>query len=214
MLIDIAKRILPNSIINMIRPFYIFLFGIYRQAAAVMQHIITTMPGGLGLIVRRFYYSRKFKVCGSNLFIDTDVTFYRPENISVGDNVSIGKYGVFEAAVEIIIGSGTGISTGYMNASHGPIIIGENCLISRGVQMYAGTRKYANKAVLVKNQGYSSGKVIINNDVWIGANSYIGKDIVIGEGAVIGAGSMVNHDIKPYSVVAGVPAKIIKIICK
>lgn len=55
-----------------------------------------------------------------------------------------------------------------------------------------------------------SKKATIGNDVWIGEYSYIMPGITIGDGAVIGAHAVVTHDVEPYSVVAGVPAKPIK----
>ncbi|MFW5394146.1 CatB-related O-acetyltransferase, partial [Yersinia sp. 2544 StPb PI] len=53
-------------------------------------------------------------------------------------------------------------------------------------------------------------KTVIGNDVWFGANSLILKGINIGDGAVIGAGAVVTKDVPPYAIVAGNPAKIIK----
>ena len=53
-------------------------------------------------------------------------------------------------------------------------------------------------------------KVIIKNDVWIGANSVIMPNITIGNGAIIGASAVVTKDVPDYAIVAGVPAKIIK----
>lgn len=52
--------------------------------------------------------------------------------------------------------------------------------------------------------------IVIGNDVWIGANVTIIDGVTIGDGAIIGAGSVVLHDVEPYSVVVGVPAKEIK----
>ena len=57
---------------------------------------------------------------------------------------------------------------------------------------------------------YSKGDIIIKNDVWIGLNCTILDGITIGNGAVIGAGSVVTKDVKPYSIVGGNPAKLIK----
>lgn len=51
---------------------------------------------------------------------------------------------------------------------------------------------------------------IIGNDVWIGANACICRGVTVGNGAVIGAGAVVTHDVQPYSIVAGVPAAMIK----
>ena len=53
-------------------------------------------------------------------------------------------------------------------------------------------------------------RVVIGNDVWIGENVFINDGLRIGDGAVIGAHSVVTHDIPPYAIVAGVPARVIK----
>lgn len=50
----------------------------------------------------------------------------------------------------------------------------------------------------------------IGNKVWIGANVTVLKGVTIGDGAIIAAGSLVNRDVPPYSLAAGVPAKVIK----
>lgn len=54
------------------------------------------------------------------------------------------------------------------------------------------------------------GDIIVENDVWIGANSTIMSGITIHNGAVIGAGSTVTKDVPPYAIVAGNPGKIVK----
>lgn len=51
---------------------------------------------------------------------------------------------------------------------------------------------------------------IIGNDVWLGANVVVKQGVKIGDGAVIGANAVITHDVPPYSIVVGVPAKIIK----
>ncbi len=53
-------------------------------------------------------------------------------------------------------------------------------------------------------------RTLIGNDVWIGSNAFIKGGVSIGHGAVIGAYSVVTKDIKPYSIVAGNPAKLIR----
>jgi acetyltransferase-like isoleucine patch superfamily enzyme len=55
----------------------------------------------------------------------------------------------------------------------------------------------------------NDGIITIGNDVWIGARAIINPAVTVGDGAIIGSGSVVTHDVEPYSIVAGSPAKII-----
>jgi acetyltransferase-like isoleucine patch superfamily enzyme len=59
-------------------------------------------------------------------------------------------------------------------------------------------------------QGYDSGKIIIHDDVWIGANVTVVSNVTIGSHCVIGAGSVVTKDIPAGSIAVGVPARVTK----
>jgi len=64
--------------------------------------------------------------------------------------------------------------------------------------------------VLIKAQGmYSKGGVTIGNDVWIGTHAVILDGVTIGNGSVIAAGAVITKNVEPYSIMAGVPAKLI-----
>ena len=53
-------------------------------------------------------------------------------------------------------------------------------------------------------------RVLVGHDVWIGDNVYVMSGITIGNGAIVAAGAIVTHDVEPYSVVVGAPAKHLK----
>ena len=61
-----------------------------------------------------------------------------------------------------------------------------------------------------ENQQLDKQRIVIGNDVWIGANACVLPGVTVGDGAVIGAGSVVTRDVPPYAVAAGCPAKVIK----
>lgn len=54
------------------------------------------------------------------------------------------------------------------------------------------------------------GDIVVGNDVWIGQNATILPGVHIGDGAIIGLGSIVGHDVEPYTIVAGNPARVIR----
>lgn len=72
------------------------------------------------------------------------------------------------------------------------------------------THIYMRKDILIQKQRHKEKDIIIGNDVWIGFGAQIMSRVKIGNGAVIGAGSIVTKDIELYSVVGGIPAKLIK----
>lgn len=90
----------------------------------------------------------------------------------------------------------------------GTITIGKNVLIGPSVQMYTSTHPLD---YLVRREGLESAHPIrIGHDCWIGGNAIICPGITIGDRCVIAAGSVVTKDVPDDSMVAGVPAKIIK----
>lgn len=114
------------------------------------------------------------------------------------------------------------------------ITIGEHCLINHNNLLQGGKSKYGsitignyvhtgiNVAMIafnhgfytreepIKEQDYMDAPIVIEDDVWIGAGSTILSGVTIGRGAIIAAGAVVNKDVPPYTIVGGVPAKIIK----
>lgn len=90
-------------------------------------------------------------------------------------------------------------------------IIGNYVLIAPNVSIMSKTHKYLNKDTLIKLQGDTNiNPPIIGDDVWIGRNVILMPGVKIGNGAVIGAGAVVTKDVLAFSVVGGVPAKLIR----
>ncbi len=110
----------------------------------------------------------------------------------------------------IRIGKGSSLNQGCVVDGFGGVAIGRGVRIAPYVVVNTADHDYSDPEVFIKDQGYKCAAVTIEDDVWIGTQSSINKGVTIGKGSVIGAGSVVTKDIPPYSIAAGVPAKVIK----
>jgi acetyltransferase-like isoleucine patch superfamily enzyme len=110
--------------------------------------------------------------------------------IFIGNNVYLGEYSVLTSNEEIEIGN--------------------NVLISPHNDIVDFNHIYQDPSKLVNEQGVIAKKITIQEDAWIGSGSKILMGVTIGKGAIIGAGSVVTKDVPAYHVVAGDPAKTIK----
>jgi len=135
-------------------------------------------------------------------------------NIEIGDNVSIMRYSALYANDngKIKIGNNVSINSNVCigGADDGEIEIGDYVLIGQNVVLRASDHEHSSVEIPIMKQGHTGGKIIIEDGVWIGANAIITRNTKIGAHTIIAAGSVVTHDVDPYTIVAGVPAKIIK----
>ncbi|MGG7048324.1 MULTISPECIES: acyltransferase [unclassified Campylobacter] len=97
-----------------------------------------------------------------------------------------------------------------IGASGGEIIIGDNCCIGPNCVLRSADHNIKNLQIPINKQGHIGGKIILENDVWIASNCVILKDVTLKKGTVVAAGAVVNKNFDAYSVLGGVPAKVIK----
>lgn len=89
--------------------------------------------------------------------------------------------------------------------------IGNHVMIAPNVSILNDSHTFKETDIpMVQQPKVLNDNPIIGDDVWIGRNAIILNGVKIGNGAIIGAGAVVTHDIEPYSVVGGVPARFIK----
>jgi len=137
---------------------------------------------------------RKIISIGSNSKIHPTVILRQAERISIGKNCLINHNNVLQAGKKT-----------------GRIVIGDYVHTGANVMMFAFNHVYDDLTIPSILQDYDDGDIFIEDDVWIGAGSIILPGLKIGEGAIIAAGSVVNKDVPKFSIVGGVPAKIIKL---
>ncbi|MCK9617783.1 MAG: acyltransferase [Lentimicrobiaceae bacterium] len=109
---------------------------------------------------------------------------------------------------DVIIGEYTRI--GMANVIIGPIRIGNNVIFAQNIVLSGLNHGYEDITIPPTYQEIIKKEIIIEDDVWIGANSVVVAGVTIGRHAVIAAGSIVTHNVPPFTVVAGNPAKTIK----
>lgn len=115
---------------------------------------------------------------------------------------------VNNAMGDVLIGHNTRI--GIHCTIIGPVSIGSHVNLAQGIVVTALNHNFSNRDVLISQQGVSTNDIMIDDDVWIGANAVILPGVKIGRHAVVAAGAVVTTDVEPYTLVAGVPAHKIK----
>ena len=128
---------------------------------------------------------------------------------------SLGDYSVIESFVcinnavgDVMIGDHTRI--GLHNTIIGPVEIGSHVNLAQGITVTALNHNFDDTEKRIDEQGVSTNPVTIKDDVWVGANAVILPGVTIGNHCVVAAGAVVTKDVPPHSLVAGVPAKVIK----
>ena len=149
------------------------------------------MPGALwGQWLRRLCAKQLFAYCGSGVRIGAKAFFGFGDKIRIGNNSNISYR-------SRIIG--------------GDLTIGDYVMMGPDVLIITDNHKFSDTNSTMWSQGQApSEPVFIGNDVWIGARSIILPGVHVGDHVIIGAGSIVTKDIPEWAIVAGNPARILK----
>ncbi|MHB8260644.1 MAG: acyltransferase [Bacteroidia bacterium] len=147
-----------------------------------------------------------------NYHIHPTAILYHKENIKLHPTSLITEFVIVRAPIALLeVGkkSQIGPNSVLLTGQYG-IKIGENVMIAPHCVMAAGNHEYRNLDLPMMFAGdFSNGPIIIEDDVWIGANCTITDNVTIGKGTIISANSLVNKDIEPYSIAGGTPCKIL-----
>ena len=163
----------------------------------------------------------QFKRFGENSTIFQIENLTNGKRIEIGDNVHFGNHcirEVFAGKIEgcspsIVIGDNSIIGHYCHIGAANDIRIGKDALIGRYVLIIDHNHGGADLESLhippIKRELTSKGPIEIGDNVWIGDKATILSGVKIGDGAVIGANSVVTKDVPAYSIVGGIPAKVL-----
>ena len=201
----------------------------------LLMTFLSPIPGALGFTLRKAFYHTLFEKMGRGTVFGTDVTLRNPgrvalgchnfidnnvvldakgsdSHISLGDSVYVGNCTIVSCASGVIeIGNDVSIGPNCMiRVGIGPVKIGSHITIGAHTVIISGSPNYALTDSLMKHQVGSVKGISMGNDIWIGVGARIIDGVNIGDGSVIGAGAVVIRDVEEKTIVAGVPAKVIK----
>ena len=157
------------------------LFNIFLEFEVFLLHLVGSLPSHH---LRRFFYRLAGVKIGRGSTIHMGARFYDPRNISIGEDSIIGEGVVLDGRDKLIIGNHVDIAS--------------------EVMIYNSEHDFNDPYFLAKNA-----PVLIEDYVFIGPRAIILPGVKICKGAVVAAGAVVTKDVAPFSVVGGVPAKII-----
>ncbi len=193
----------------------------------------------MGSLLRGYWYRIFFKQCGGFLFVgkrckirhchkirtgktiqigdQVEINALSREGIILGNNVSIHRNTIIECTGVIrnlgeglVIGNNVGIAQNCFIQVRGKVTIGNDVMFGPGVSVFSEEHGFEDLEKPMIAQAETRRPVQIGNNVWIGTRAVILGGVTIGEGSIIAAGAVVRESVPPYSVVAGVPAKVIR----
>ena len=158
---------------------------------------------------------------GRNVTIEhhTKLDGYAKEKIILGDCVKIGAYSNLLSTSHLAT-FGKGLKMGNNSAvgdfthfgAPGGIIIGDDVIMGSYVSFHSENHNFTDKTKLIREQGVTSKGIIIGSNVWVGAKVTFLDGCSVGNHCVVAAGAVVNGNFPDYTVIGGVPAKILKTI--
>lgn len=162
-----------------------------------MIRLIAKVADLLGRVHRRWRAAllrSRLKRCGRRVYLDPR-GIYSCETISVGDDVFVAPGAFFSATV-----SG--------------VVIGNKVMMGPGVTILGGDHNTSvvGKAMcdVTEKRPQDDAEVVIEDDVWIGARATLLKGVRVARGSIVAAGAVVTKSFPPYSIIGGVPARLIR----
>ncbi|WP_417912665.1 acyltransferase [Candidatus Electronema sp. TJ] len=202
--------------------------------------LLGPLPGAAGMLLRQLFWPRLFAECGKNCLFAPGITLRHPGRIRLGSSVVISEGCILDArhesaAVSITLGDNVILSSNVMlsckngtisigsncglnaqaivqSTNDCPVVIGPDCIIGqRCFIVGGGSYRLDRMDIPICEQGIKNdGGVRLEADVWLGGNVTVLGGVTMGQGSVAGAGAVLTKSVAPYTISAGVPAKVIK----
>jgi len=196
--------------------------------------IAQSLPGALGLVLRKLMYPWLLGSCGPGVVFGQNVVLRHPhkihigrnvvvddnclldakgqsnQGIRIGDGVFIGRNTILSCKngdIELADGANLGFNCEVFSASR--VTIGKSVLMAAYVYVVGGDHDFADTSKPILEQPRTSAGVTIGDGAWLGAGAKILDGVTIGANAVVGAGAVVKDDVPASAVAVGMPARVV-----
>lgn len=134
------------------------------------------------------------------------------DNVSVGSNARIrpSSYYSREIGRGLVMGDRSSIGPDCYVGCSGGIRIGNNVMLGPAVRLFSENHEMEDSSVPIKDKGVDWKPIIIEDDCWIASGAVITAGVTIGKGSVVAAGAVVTKDVPAQTLVAGIPARVIR----
>lgn len=200
---------------------------------------IAPLPGAIGLTLRKLFFPLLLGEVGSNVIFGRNLTIRHGSKIRLGDRVVLDDNVVLDAKGSgnrgITIGADTIISRNCVLSCKGAdiwigrnstigmnslvhavegsdVTVGDHAAIAAYVYLIGGGNYRSDRVdIPMREQGtFSKGGIVVCADVWVGSHVQVLDGVTVGRGSILAAGAVVHRDVPEFSVVGGVPAKILQ----
>lgn len=198
------------------------------------------VPGGAGLLLRKWLWPRLLGSCGHGVLFGAGVIVRHPRRIHLGDNVVVSEGSILDARHPgadrvLVIGNdvmlannvsvnckfgtvrigdraGIGAQTIIHSIAESPVEIGADAIIGPACYLVGGSNYRLDRTdIPIREQGIRPDSGCrIGDGAWLGAGVTVLGDAAVGAGSVVAAGAVVTAPIPDYAIAAGVPARVIR----
>jgi acetyltransferase-like isoleucine patch superfamily enzyme len=199
--------------------------------------LCNSRTGAIGYFLRKLFYPFVFGKIGRNVTFGRNITIRHPHKIKIGENCIIDENCVLDAKGEdprgielgdncvlsrnnilsckggyIKLVSGTNIAQNSLVHSESAVELGKNTLVASYVYFVGGGNHDFSRTdiPIIQQPSLSRGGIFIEDNCWFGAGVIILDGTKIGNDSVFAAGAVVNSDIPPFSIVVGMPARVLR----